>query len=248
MSAGSAEGSTLRLEPDRPWGTLRIVERGAPVGEAVLTRPRDGSVELVVVVVPEARGRGIGGEIAARLVERAFSAPEVTRVVAHTPPGAPTRALEVLGFAREGEVVDPDDGPLDRWARARHPADGFFGAWELVPEACVYEAGTPPRDGRYSLAPIPDGVAFAVDWTEPDGSARHVAFTARFGEAEGFAMTREGDVLETRAPAGPVRVARRERSADGRTLRVVQEGFGADGEPFANVAAYHRVAWGPASP
>lgn len=120
-----------------------------------------------------------------------------------------------------------------------HAAAGFLGTWELDPASCVYEGGPPPRSGTYVLSPIEGGIAFTVDWVDPEGNARHVTFETVFGEKDGLAMEMpDATTLITRAPAGVITLATR-RLVDGRMV-IVQEGMRADGTPFANTATYDR--------
>ena len=73
---------------------------------------------------PSHRGRGYATEAARALVAFAFGAGSVRLVRAHTQPGngASDRVLTKCGFARVGEVVDPEDGLVCRWERSREPA------------------------------------------------------------------------------------------------------------------------------
>ncbi len=240
---------SLAASPPVPWGTWLFValEPRTLVGYGGFKGPpRGGEVEIGFAIAPAWRGRGLATEAAAELVDRAFAEPGVERVIAHTLAGenASTRVLARLGFARAADIVDPDDGPLWRWVRDRHGADGFLGAWVLDAARCRYEAGEPPRDGLYVLAPRPDGIAFTVDWTDPEGNARHVAFDTVFGERDGLVLERPSpDTLITRAPAGPIRFARRTLLPGRREMVISQEGLRSDGSPFANVSAYVRAAW-----
>jgi ribosomal-protein-alanine N-acetyltransferase len=96
------------------------VERagGAVVGAGGYKGPPEsaGAVEIAYGVEPGHRGRGYAKEAVAALVEFALGAG--ARVVrAHTRPenGASARVLAACGFARVGEVVDPEDGLVWRW-------------------------------------------------------------------------------------------------------------------------------------
>jgi RimJ/RimL family protein N-acetyltransferase len=55
------------------------------------------------------------------MVQRAFDDPAVRAVDAHTlgVPNASTRVLEKSGFAKVAELIDPDEGPVWQWRRAR---------------------------------------------------------------------------------------------------------------------------------
>jgi RimJ/RimL family protein N-acetyltransferase len=122
--------AVLRASPvATPWvHGFAIVqrERALVIGSAGFKGPPDaeGRVEIAYGIVPRFEGRGYATEAAAALVDFAFSHEEVRRVWAHTLPeeNASARVLGKLGFARLGEVVDPDDGPVWRWERERSPA------------------------------------------------------------------------------------------------------------------------------
>ena len=80
----------------------------------------EGAVEIAYFTVPGDEGRGIATAIAARMVELASDATPPIRIVrAHTLPevNASGRVLTKAGFARVGEVIDPEDGLVWRWER-----------------------------------------------------------------------------------------------------------------------------------
>jgi ribosomal-protein-alanine N-acetyltransferase len=84
--------------------------------------PNDqGEVEIAYGVVPSFQNRGYATEAAAAGVEFAFGHEDVQRVIAHTKDenNASTRVLEKCGFLRIGDVIDPEDGLVWRWERAR---------------------------------------------------------------------------------------------------------------------------------
>lgn len=119
------EGLEARAEP-AIWWYYYFVRKATPAMPAMLIgaggykgAPKDGIVEIGYSIQPEYRRQGYALEAAQGLVEHAFAQPEVHRVVAHTlaEPNASTRLLEKIGFRFDGEVVDPDDGPVWRWAR-----------------------------------------------------------------------------------------------------------------------------------
>ncbi|HWY76178.1 MAG TPA: GNAT family N-acetyltransferase [Verrucomicrobiae bacterium] len=82
---------------------------------------QDGVVEIAYGLAPAYRGRGYATEAAQELVARAFSGGLVRRVIAHTLPelNASTRVLARCGFARLGDVIDPEDGLVWRWEKRR---------------------------------------------------------------------------------------------------------------------------------
>lgn len=112
-----------------PWvHGFGLVEKrsGKLVGTAGFKGPPDehGVVEIAYAVVPSCRGRGYATEAAAVLVEWAFADERVRTVRAHTltEANASTRVLAKCGFARVGDVVDPEDGIIWRWERAKDAA------------------------------------------------------------------------------------------------------------------------------
>lgn len=115
--------------PGDPWMFgFSIVERatGADVGDCGYKGPpdREGCVEIAYGVSPDRRGRGYATEAAAALVAFAFAQEGVRLVRAHTLPekGASPRVLEKCGLRLIGEVIDPEDGLVWRWERARETA------------------------------------------------------------------------------------------------------------------------------
>ena len=82
--------------------------------------PQNGTVEIAYGVEPSFQGKGIGTKIAKALVRYAFGN-DVKLVLAHTLPetNASTKILTKCGFQFEGEVQDPEDGTVFRWALPR---------------------------------------------------------------------------------------------------------------------------------
>jgi len=95
----------------------------AVIGTAGFKGPPDaaGTVEIAYGIAPGFEGQGYATEAAAALVAFAFATPTVALVRAHTlpVPNASTRVLTKCGFRHSGDIVDPDDGPVWRWERAR---------------------------------------------------------------------------------------------------------------------------------
>ncbi|HEY9738515.1 MAG TPA: GNAT family N-acetyltransferase [Trichocoleus sp.] len=82
-----------------------------------------GTVEIGYSIAPAYQNRGLGTEAAYTLVSRAFKDAVVQTVQAHTLPheNPSTRVLQKVGMVFAGEVVDPEDGPIWRWAKTQHP-------------------------------------------------------------------------------------------------------------------------------
>jgi [ribosomal protein S5]-alanine N-acetyltransferase len=80
--------------------------------------PRDGAVEMGYGVSPSWRGKGVATLGCGLLCEYAFAS-GIKEVFATTLPTniASWRALQSNGFARSGEVQDPEDGLLWRWSK-----------------------------------------------------------------------------------------------------------------------------------
>ena len=107
-----------------PWSlSFTIVDRasGSAVGGCAFKGPPDGSgvVELAYGIHLPHRGRGFATEAAAALAGFAFASGRVLLVRAHTKPdnGASGHVLAKCGFRPVGQVVDPEDGLIDRWVR-----------------------------------------------------------------------------------------------------------------------------------
>jgi RimJ/RimL family protein N-acetyltransferase len=111
----------LRAAPaPTPWlHGVALVERstGAVVGSAGFKGPPDA--EGVVELAYEHQGRGYAREAARALTEYALGAGGARCVRAHTrlDNAASARVLVACGFAPVGEVVDPEDGLVQRWER-----------------------------------------------------------------------------------------------------------------------------------
>jgi RimJ/RimL family protein N-acetyltransferase len=110
--------------PADPWihGFVMVHrDSGSVVGRCGFKGPpdTDGMVEIAYNVHPEHEGKGYATEAAGALVSYAFGHGRVRVVRAHTLPqaNASTRVLDKCGFRRVGEVIDPEDGLVWRWAR-----------------------------------------------------------------------------------------------------------------------------------
>ncbi|MES2101928.1 MAG: GNAT family N-acetyltransferase [Pseudomonadota bacterium] len=80
----------------------------------------DGEVEIGYGMAPAWQGRGLATQAARRLTDEAL-AHGASRVSAFTTPenAASWRLLQRIGFRRDGETVDPDDGLVWRWVHDR---------------------------------------------------------------------------------------------------------------------------------
>ena len=124
--ASDAWLARLRAETKSPWiHGFGVVEQDTHelIGLASFKGPPDeeGVVEIAYAIVPSRENRGYATEASAALVDFAFRDPRVRRVRAHTLPesNASTRVLSRNGFHHLGEVIDPEDGRVWRWERAR---------------------------------------------------------------------------------------------------------------------------------
>jgi RimJ/RimL family protein N-acetyltransferase len=78
----------------------------------------EGRVEIGYSIAPGYQRRGLAREAALGMIEHAFSDPRVRQVIAHTLPekNASTRVLAGVGMRLLGQVHDPEDGEVWRWA------------------------------------------------------------------------------------------------------------------------------------
>jgi RimJ/RimL family protein N-acetyltransferase len=107
-----------------PWvhGFRVCLPGGVEVGMGSFKGPPvNGAVEIAYAIVPEHQGKGYATEAARAMTDYAFNSPGVTLVCAHTLPDgvASQRVLKKAGYAHVGEVVDPEDGLVWRFERAR---------------------------------------------------------------------------------------------------------------------------------
>jgi RimJ/RimL family protein N-acetyltransferase len=97
-----------------------IVDQAEIVGLcSVLRPPVDGAVDIGYGIAPGRRGRGFAGQAVGEIVAWASCAPGVTAVTAETGrDNLPSqRVLQRNGFARVGQRIDDDDGPLICWRK-----------------------------------------------------------------------------------------------------------------------------------
>ena len=125
VSPAWIESLRVATAPD-PWvlGYFFIHrELNAPIGSGGFKGEpdTDGVVEIAYGIDDAFQRQGYATEAAAALVDFAFADARVRAVCAHTLPGpsASARVLHKCGFTRVADVVDPEDGPLWRFEKAR---------------------------------------------------------------------------------------------------------------------------------
>lgn len=101
-------GGYLAVDPESRRVVGSCAFKGSPI---------DGVVEIAFFTLPPYEGRGVAGEMVARLVEICRPTPAVRRVIAHTMPedNAATSVLRKNGFRQVGEVTDAEDGRAWQW-------------------------------------------------------------------------------------------------------------------------------------
>lgn len=111
----------LKLNPaEAPWWMWLAIlkDENLLVGQCGYKGPpNDGMVEFGYAVVPSYRGIGLATEIAAVLIDHAFSFPEINHVLAHTlaEENASVKILKKSGLQFVTEINDPDDGLIWQW-------------------------------------------------------------------------------------------------------------------------------------
>ncbi|MEO7597458.1 MAG: GNAT family N-acetyltransferase [Opitutus sp.] len=111
-----------------PWFlgySIRLRDSGEVIGHCGFKGPPNtaGVVELAYGLAPAFEGKGYATEAARAAVASAFTAADVRVVCAHTLTSANASAhvLTKCGFRHSGEVMDPDDGLVQRWEIERDP-------------------------------------------------------------------------------------------------------------------------------
>jgi RimJ/RimL family protein N-acetyltransferase len=109
-----------------PWvhGFHVVNDAGFTVGlGAFKGPPEDGAVEIAYAIEPTQQGKGYATFAARELAAFAFATGQVRVVRAHTLPDgiASQRVLLKAGFEKLGEVVEPDDGLVCRFAVTATP-------------------------------------------------------------------------------------------------------------------------------
>ncbi len=102
-----------------PWCGYIGRRGGVPVGYGGFKGVPDGSgaVEIGYLTFPAYQGSGVATAIAAAMIVIARSA-AATCVTAHTLPhdNPSTGVLRNNGFARDGDLIDPDQGTIWKWS------------------------------------------------------------------------------------------------------------------------------------
>ena len=115
--------ANMRAAPD--WAgvlstRLYVLDGARVVGAGGVKAPPlpDGEVEIGYGIAPAFRGRGLATQGARGLTDEAL-AQGASRVSAFTTPEntASWRLLRRIGYRRDGETNDPDDGRVWRWVR-----------------------------------------------------------------------------------------------------------------------------------
>ena len=137
---------------------------------------------------------------------------------------------------------------------ANHDLSAFEGVWQLLPEACRYAFGLPPRAGRYTVRHQGDGtLTVASEWTSASGRDRTLQFSGPLdGKPHALAGSRIADAIQFDA-VSPLRL---HSSAwrEGRkvmwaerilippdTLRIDVHGYLANGAVYTNTDVYRRA-------
>jgi RimJ/RimL family protein N-acetyltransferase len=101
---------------------LYVLDGERVIGSGGVKAPpgSDGEVEIGYGVAPAYQGRGLATQAARALTDEAL-AHGARRVSALTAPDntASWRLLQRIGYVRDGETIDPEDGLVWRWVRER---------------------------------------------------------------------------------------------------------------------------------
>ena len=101
---------------------LYVLDGTRVVGSGGVKAPplADGEVEIGYGMAPAWQRQGLATQAARRLTEEAL-AQGASRVSAFTAPEniASCKLLQRIGYRRDGETIDPDDGLAWRWVRTR---------------------------------------------------------------------------------------------------------------------------------
>jgi ribosomal-protein-alanine N-acetyltransferase len=103
-----------------PWIAYLAWDGDTCVGTcAFKSPPQRGRVEIAYFTFPPFEGRGIATDMARSLLRVADRTDRSLLVIAHTLPkaSASTAILTKLGFALQGTIDHPEDGPVWEWHR-----------------------------------------------------------------------------------------------------------------------------------
>jgi len=112
-----------RVPRPAPWVTYLSVQEGSRQvvgGGGFKSGPTaDRTVEIAYFTLPAYERRGHATALARALFAMASESGEVDSVIAHTLPesNASNHLLQKVGFAKVGEVIDPEDGLVWRYER-----------------------------------------------------------------------------------------------------------------------------------
>jgi RimJ/RimL family protein N-acetyltransferase len=112
-----------------PWVHGFSIEEnaaGESIGSVGFKGPpsAEGMVEIAYQISPKYQNQGYVTEAAAAATAYALKQEQVKLVRAHTAPehNASAQVLTKCGFAHLGEVIDPEDGLVWRWEKAKPQA------------------------------------------------------------------------------------------------------------------------------
>ena len=117
----------LKTNPEEaPWWMWLAVlaDENLLVGQCGYKGPPiNGMVEFGYGVISSRRGIGLATEIAAVLIDHAFSFPDITHVIAHTlaEENASVKVLRKCGLQFVSEINDPEDGLIWQWRLDKEP-------------------------------------------------------------------------------------------------------------------------------
>jgi [ribosomal protein S5]-alanine N-acetyltransferase len=110
---------------DPTWFGYLTIDKTAEkiVGTCAFKGPpgKEGSVEIAYFTFPEFESKGYATAMASALIEIAWTSPNVERIIAHTLPetNASSKILQRIGMTFVGDIMDPEDGRVWRWALDR---------------------------------------------------------------------------------------------------------------------------------
>jgi hypothetical protein len=130
-------------------------------------------------------------------------------------------------------------------------AENYLGDWTLIPELSIYQKGTPPRSGKYSISRKAGIIWISIVWTDLDSKEYSIAFGGqadgikRESDAPGVTHVSYSEVDENTLDSSAYNqghitmYARRVVSNDGQLLAVSQTRYLEDGN-CSNFQVYRR--------